>query len=129
MSTRRASALLAMLGLSSVVAACSGSTCPDVVVAPIQITRVDVRIMESFPPQVLAHVEGVLGDACTELSSVTQSRLGRRVIIAILRERPRDAICAQVVKLYEEDVPLEGVYPAGEYVLRVNDYETTFTTE
>jgi hypothetical protein len=120
---------LAMLGLGLLVAACPGSTCPDVIVEPIQITNVDVTIMESFPPQALAHVEGVLGDACAELNSVTQSRLGRRVTMVILRERPRDAICAQIAKLYREDVPLEGVYPAGQYLLRVNDYETTFATD
>ena len=129
MSAMRASTLLAMLGLGALVAACSGSTCPDLIVEPIRITHVDVRIMESLPPQVLVHVEGVLGDACAEINSVTESRLGRRITIAVLRERPRDAICAQIAKLYEEDVLLEGTYPAGEYVLRVNDYETTFTTE
>jgi len=99
------------------------------VVDPIQIDSVDVRILESSPPQAVAHVQGLLGDGCSELHSLTQSRSASTITVTILRQRPRDAICTQIAKLYEADIPLEGQYPPGRYVLRVNAFEKVFTTD
>ena len=103
-------------------------TAPDVVTEPIQIDRVDVLILESSPPQVTARVEGVLGDGCATLHSVAQQRSGNTVTVTILRERPRDAICTQIAKLYDDVIRLEGQFPPGDYLLRVNSVEKTFST-
>jgi len=118
------------IGLAaSLGAACSNPASPDVVVEPIQIDRVDVRIMESSPPQATAHVEGIVGDGCASLHSLQQSRSGNTVTVTILRRRPAAAVCTQIAILYNADIPLPGQYPPGKYVLRVNDVERTFTTE
>jgi hypothetical protein len=109
-------------------AACSSPAGPDLLVEPIQIERVDVRILESFPPQASAHVEGVLGDGCSSFHSVAQERSGDTIVVTILRERPRDAVCTLIARLYKADIHLEGQYPPGTYVLRVNGFEKTFTT-
>lgn len=77
----------------------------------------------------MAHVQGILGDGCSELRSQSQTRLGNLVIVTILRERPRDAVCTQIAKLYVADIPLQGTYPPGRYLLRVNAVERAFTTE
>lgn len=127
---RRLNALLTATSLGAVTAvACSNPADPDLVVDLVQIESVEVRIMESSPPQAAAHVEGVLGDGCSELHSQTQTRSENTVTITILRQRPRDAICTQIAKSYVADIPLEGQYPPGRYVLRVNGVETTFSTE
>jgi hypothetical protein len=112
------------------LAACAGSpTSPDVVVEPIAIESVSVAVLESSPPQASAHVQGFIGDGCSDLKSVEQQRTGEVVTVTILRQRQQDAICTQIAKLYDEVIRLEGTFPPGRYVLRVNDTETVFTTE
>jgi hypothetical protein len=34
-----------------------------------------------------------------------------------------------MARLYDETIPLEGTFPPGRYVLRVNGTETSFATE
>jgi hypothetical protein len=60
---------------------------------------------------------------------VGQQRSGNIVTVTILRERPRHAICIQIAKLYDDVIRLEGSFPPGVYQLRVNAFETTFTTQ
>jgi hypothetical protein len=110
-------------------AACSGSTENDMAVEPITIESVDVLILESFPPQATARVKGVIGDGCSELHSEVQRRTGDTVTITVLRQRPREAICTQIAKLYDQTIRLEGTFPPGRYTLRVNSVEKTFTTQ
>jgi hypothetical protein len=109
--------------------ACSSATAPDTLVGQVQIERVDVRILESAPPQAVAHVEGVLGDGCTEFHSLEQQRSGNVVVVTILNRRPREAICTMIAKLYKEDIPLQGGFPPGQYLVRVNGVERAFRTE
>jgi hypothetical protein len=121
---------IATLALASTALAngCGTPATPDVVTEPIQIDRVDVAILESSPPQVTAQVQGVIGDGCSSVHSVTQQRTANVVTVTILRERPRDAICTQIAKLYDEAIRLEGTFPPGDYVLRVNSVEKPFRT-
>jgi hypothetical protein len=96
------------------------------VVEPILIDSVTVRVAESLPVQVFAHVNGIVGDGCSTLLPVEQSREGNRVAIAILRQRPKSAICTQIAKLFNEDIRLQGAFPPGHYTLRVNETLRTF---
>ena len=123
---------MAAIGFTALLAVACASSNPagaGPLVEPIQIDSVDVRILESSPPQAVAHVQGFLGDGCSEFHSLSQSRSGSTITLTILRQRPRDAICTQIAKLYDADIPLEGQYPPGRYVLRVNGVEKAFTTE
>ena len=111
------------------VAACSDNPAgSDLSIDPIGIQSVDVLVLESLPPQASAHVKGVIGDGCSELHSIGQERSGNTVTVTILRQRPKDAICTQIARLYDDVIRLDGTYPAGSYVLRVNGFERTFTT-
>ena len=121
--------LIPVVLATPLVLGCAASpTDPDVVTEPIQIDRVDVLILEGAPPQVTARVEGVLGDGCATLHSVGQQRSGNTVTVTILRERPREAVCTQIAKLYVDVIRLEGQFPPGDYLLRVNSVEKTFST-
>ena len=122
----RSAALLAALAAT---VGCSSTTAPDTVIGEVRIERVDVRILESFPPRAVAHVEGVLGAGCTELPSLEQSRTGNTVVVRILNERPREAMCTMIAKLYQADIPLDGQYPPGQYLVRVNGVERSFRTD
>jgi len=116
--------------LSAVLAlGCSNPAGPGLTVDDIQIESVDVRILESSPPQAVALVRGWLSDGCSEFHSLNQSRSGSTITLTILKQRPRQAVCTAIAKLYEADVPLQGQYPPGRYVLRVNGFEKPFTTE
>jgi hypothetical protein len=102
---------------------------PGLEITPIQIDRVEVLVQKTPPPHASAHVRGVIGDGCSTLHSVEQARSGKTVTLTVLRERPKDAICTQIARLYDETIPLEGTFPAGAYVLDVNGTETPFTTD
>jgi hypothetical protein len=95
---------------------------PRIIARPIQVDSVEVALA---PPS--AHVRGVIGDGCTELAGVTTSRSENRVTVTILSTRPEEAICIQIAKLYDATLALPGDYPPGQYVLRVNSVEKTFT--
>jgi len=102
---------------------------PSVELAPIQVDSVEVLVQESSPPRASARVRGVVGDGCSSVHSVEQERSGATVTLAILRARPVDAFCTQIALLYDETIPLEGSFPPGRYVLKVNDREVAFTTQ
>lgn len=126
----RFSPLVAFLLLSALVACASASpVAPDVVVERIQIESVDVLVTAGPPQTVVAHVQGFLGDGCSTLHSVRQARSGIAITITILRQRPRDAICTQIARLYDENIRLEGPFTPGRYVLRVNAFERDFTIQ
>ena len=126
-----------MLGLLVLIAACAPTTSVSPLsaperpmnIAPIQIDQVEIRLAESFPVQVFAHVRGIIGDGCSSVLPVTQQRDGNTITLSINRQRPADAICTQIAKLYEENIRLEGDFPAGEYVLKVNDVTQPFTVK
>ena len=101
----------------------------DLLIDPIQVESVDVLVQESDPPQASAHVRGVIGDGCSSLHSVAQERSGTTVVLTILRQRPANAMCIQIARLYDETLRLEGTFPPGRYLLLVNGVETSFTTE
>jgi hypothetical protein len=90
------------------------------VVAPIQIDSVDVALAESFPIQAFSHVVGVVGDGCTTLLPLEQRRSGNRVFVEIKAQRPKDAICTQIAKLFDQNIAL-GPFAPGDYELHVND--------
>ncbi len=91
------------------------------------VEQVDVQVLESFPVQVQVVVKGSLPDACTEIGEIGQTRDGNAVTVTIGAVRPADALCAQVLEPFEQVVPLDGPFPPGTYVVRVNGVETSFT--
>jgi hypothetical protein len=96
---------------------------PTQVIRPIQVDAVQVLVEGS---QVSARVHGVIGDGCTELAGVTITREDTSVSITIRSQRPADAICTQIARLYDEVVRIPGEFAPGHYVLRVNSIETAF---
>jgi hypothetical protein len=114
--------------------ACDKSGTPtrsdEVLIEPIHVEDVQVVVTAaSGGATVSAHVTGVVGDGCSTLYSVRQERNGATVTLDILRQRPKEAICTQIARLYDEIIPLEGQYAAGSYVLRVNQVVRPFTIE
>lgn len=100
---------------------------PRVIVGPIQVDSLEIVPSSSSSSGLGVRVQGVIGDGCTELlPPITQERDGAVVRIGILRQRPAEAFCIQIAKLFDQVVPLLGEYPPGRYVVRVNDRELSF---
>jgi hypothetical protein len=83
-------------------------------------------ILESFPVQVNARVQGTLGDGCTSMGEITQQRNGNEIIVTITANHSGAETCTMIAQLLDETIPLEGEFPTGEYVLRVNGIEERF---
>jgi hypothetical protein len=97
-------------------------------VGQIQVDSLEIVRNASSPSGLGVRVRGVVGDGCTELIlPITQEREGALVQIRILRQRPADAICTQIAKLFDQVVPLLGEFPPGRYIVRVNDSEIAFS--
>ena len=96
---------------------------PAQLIRPIQVDSVQALVQAA---QVSVRVRGVVGDGCTELASVTVIRADAGVDILILSQRPAEAICTQIARLYDETLRVAGEFAAGHYVLRVNSVETSF---
>jgi inhibitor of cysteine peptidase len=118
--------VLAVL-VSAGLFACDSVEEPTLVPGQLPIEAVEVVVLESFPYQLRAQVRGYLPDSCTRLHEVTQSRTGNVITVSITTLRELEAFCLQRIEIVERTIPLEGAYPPGEYVLRVNNMAHNFT--
>jgi len=109
-----------------VLASACGSADTAVEIVPLRVDRVDVLVLESLPPMIHAVVTGTLPTACSSIESVTQARTGNVIEVTITTRTDPDVVCVLVVKEVTERVRLEGSFPPGQYVLRVNGVESRF---
>jgi inhibitor of cysteine peptidase len=103
----------------------------DLAEGPAYVDSVDVLIMESFPVQVALVATGSLPDACSSVGRIDITGPEDFVFtIAIISERPADAMCAQVLTPFEQriDLPVVGL-AAGSYTVTVNGVEASFTLD
>lgn len=99
----------------------SGSPRGEVAHRPLQIASVRVEVGDRGA--VVLRVTGIVPDACTRPLPPEIRRRGQRIEVAILGERPREAVCAQVASEYHETIAL-GMLEPGEYRVTVNGFET-----
>jgi hypothetical protein len=95
------------------------------------VESVDVRVLESSPVQVRALVKGRLRDECEMVGETTQSRSDHTITVTIptFRDNVSERPCVQEKDTVEQDVRLEGPFPPGTYVVRVNGVEQTFRVD
>lgn len=92
------------------------------------VEELRLNIMESFPLQVSATIQGFLPDGCTAIKEITSSRAGDNFPITILTQRPAEAMCTQALVPFEETVSLDVLgLPAGTYTVTAGDQSATFT--
>lgn len=94
---------------------------------PAQISGVEVEIAESLPVQVFARIQGDIGDGCHSLGAITQSRQGNAIDVTVTINHSGAEMCTMQMQMLDQRVQLEGDFPAGEYVVRVNGVEQAFT--
>ena len=93
----------------------------------VMIDSVEVLIRESYPVQVSVSVKGNLSDACTSIDKIDTTRDGNTFNIGITTARPADAVCAQVLTPFEQNIDLDvrGL-KKGTYTVNVNGTTQTF---
>ena len=105
----------------------TGTTGGTTIEGEAMVDSVEVLILESFPVQVKVNVKGSLADACTTVGDVTTTRDGNTFNVKITTTRPADAMCAQVITPFEENITLDvkGLQK-GTYTVDVNGVTETF---
>lgn len=121
----------ALLFLAGLLAACGAATQAD---QPelAQIDGVTIQILESFPVQVEALIQGNLPDACTEVDQVSErfDEKENTFWIQVTTARTTEDPCVQVLVPFEQTVALD-VYglPAGTYIVDVNKVRESFNLQ
>ncbi len=101
-----------------------------IITGTAQIETIDLLILESFPVQIHAKVTGYLGDGCTTMGAITQTREDDTFFVTIPTERPAEAVCTQQLVGFEETIPLDVAgLPAGTYTVDINGTTETFTLD
>jgi hypothetical protein len=76
--------------------------------------------------RVQAFVRGDIGDGCTRLQPITQSRDGNAINVTVSSIRQGE-VCTMILQLLDGWVPLTGTFESGAYTVRANAATTTFT--
>ena len=122
--------LIALAGCLHVPPATQAQTDPepDVMIRLAGVERIETVILESQPVQVRVVVYGWLSDGCTSLHGFDQKTEGASILMRVLTARPRDAICTQAIKRFQETYPVdtEGL-ARGTYTLDVNGKSAQIT--
>jgi len=88
----------------------------------VNVTRVRAYIKDG---RLRAFVQGELGDGCTRLDRITQSRAGNSIDITVTSKREGE-VCTMIFQYLNEWVPLGGAMTTGQYVVRANKAEKRF---
>ena len=83
-------------------------------IRPAPIYEVDIRIAESYPPQVFIYIKGGLSDRCTTFHELTRERSGNTIIINVTTKHPKDTICPAVYGYFEKNVNLGSDFISGQ---------------
>jgi hypothetical protein len=104
----------------------NGPTAPSRVGADsehlVEVERVRVYVKDG---RLQAFVEGPLGDGCTSLKAVTQTRAGNEVRISLTSVRVGE-VCTMMLSYLKRWVPLEGMFSPGSYTVRANQRSIRF---
>jgi hypothetical protein len=101
----------------------------EAVRAPID--ALDVRVLESAPPQYMLHVRAGLPSGCAQKYLHTLSRSGDTFTVTVLNSMPKgNPICTLIYGMYELNINLGSDFTAGRtYTVNVNDKSVSFTAQ
>jgi hypothetical protein len=91
------------------------------------IERIEVEVRESDPVQVVAVVQGWLGDGCTTIGPITQERDGAVIQVTLGAVHSGAEVCTAIAPAVNEQIVLEGDFPPGEYLLEIQGEQISFS--
>ena len=120
---------MGLLNLSLV--GCSNTTpTQDIEISQAPIHEVQVRIAESFPPQIFLYIKGGLRDGCTTFHDIVTERNSNSVNVKVTTQHPKGVDCPAVYKYFEKNINLGSDFVSGQtYDINVNDYSTSFVMQ
>lgn len=92
------------------------------------VDSVEIQLLESFPLQAQAILNGNLSDGCTTIDEIRQERTDNTIALTVVTARPEDAMCTQALVPFTETVSLDihGL-SAGTYTVNVNGQTASFS--
>ncbi len=118
--------VLVLSALALLACGADSPTGPGPTRGMLRVEAVDVAILESSPPQAIAHVTGQLPNVCTAVAEVKLRRDARVIEVTITTVSTAEVCILLYPPPLEVPVHLGYVSEPGEYVLRVNGFETKF---
>jgi len=101
---------------AQLLTACSGSANPTVVSAerlPVEIGSVDLLQLESYPVQLMLHVEGWLPNPCSTVGWDVEAGSPGELRVDLYAIADGSKACIQVLAPFEVNIPL-GTAPEGD---------------
>lgn len=103
---------------------------------PVRVDSVEFRFSETTPVQVELIIRGILPDQCKYEFYSVENRLDQTVRVSLHGIHPADMSCPQTdqtieyILLLGRDMPeVDRGFPPGDYQLKVNDYQTSFSIQ
>ncbi len=116
-----------MLLIAAIAAGGCGPRDDSAVTGEAVVEVIDLAILESFPVRVLAVLQGVVPDACTEVDAIEHRRDGTTFTLIVHTRRAADVACVQVITPFEATAELDVLgLPAGTYTIVAGEAEASF---
>jgi hypothetical protein len=124
-------AVLATSCASAVERGPSSPSSPGRVAVAAPIDGLDVRVLESNPPQYMLNVKAGLPSGCAERNRHETRREADAITVTVLNWMPAGSPpCTMIYGSYELNINLGGDFRAGTtYSVSVNDKRTTFVAQ
>ena len=100
-------------------------TMSDSIKVMTQIHSVTAHVSESFPMRIRLEVAGEHPDGCDYPVKIEQFRQGNIIQIDVYRDVPADVICPMILQSYQSEIPLDGAFESGRYIIKVNALSQT----
>jgi hypothetical protein len=97
---------------------------PEFSFGEFEVQTVEASVEGEGPADVTLTVGGMLSDACTQIDSVSQERMGNLVSVHITTRREKDTVCVQVLAPHREVIRLGTFADPGSYTIKVNSVQT-----
>jgi hypothetical protein len=120
-------AVLAACGTQGTTTPPEGNPDPRPLVELVTVDTVNVEIQESQPVQVVAHVIGSMPNGCYSLGEVRQERFDNTIELTVQMKNSGAEVCTMNIPGVDTRVTLDGDFPSGDYVLRVNGQVYNFS--
>ncbi len=111
---------MAALGLLlAALPGCAGKPTPQDERLPVQIKSAELLQLESYPVQLMLHVEGWLPNACSTSGWETKTSDAGQILVDLYAVPDGDKACIQVLAPFDVNIPL-GAEPTGAVQILLN---------
>ena len=110
------------------VSADTNVTKPTDLTGSADVQTLEIKILETNPPQVNAIARGQLPNAgCTTISEIKQTREGNIFTVNVITKFDPQVLCAQIFTPFEQVISLDvSLLLPGTYIVKVNGVESSF---